>query len=631
MAEFASEVIPFSSSEGCGDFALSRQTDVGLLVVVGDVAGHGDPVVGELANRIMEYISQSEFHSLSALLQGMRQVPGVSERGVSIFLGLFDIHLPLLHYYLLGDVRAYLTQRNRLKRLANQEGPLGIAPPELNHFHSIKAHPLDLLIVYSDGIQADTLPKLIDTKAHLNPPELVREIISSGRSEDDDAVCAVVRFKGGGSYRSESASPNLKDRVAHNKRAATAVIPETQANSETSEASEVHETPLSPAVPIKFVEIRPATGADFKLLTEDQLLANVRDVSQARLLSSLLWEVVECDSYTRARIESYLLEAIERGSHSVELFADNLRLQLQLKPDKHLIELAMRLFGTESVRLVDDRAVVSIHVATDLDRSTRLRLSRFMSQQSYLDYSDQHRREGLLAQQAKLAAMGEMIGAIAHQWRQPLNELGLRIQQLQLHQHNHGVDTAEIDQYAADSLTLIAHMASTIDDFRDFFSTHQDGEEFDVAQVIREVLRLQAAQLNNNNIVVTLDGQSFSIPGHASYLKQVLFNLISNSKDAFKERRISAPKIHLQLNPIDHSLSLKDNAGGVEPATLERIYEPYYTQKEHGKGTGLGLYMSRMLMLDHFHGSITSTNTDASEEAGLITRMKFGESGGPSR
>ena len=594
MAEFGAQVIPFSSSQGCGDFAFAVERPDGLLVVLGDVAGHGDPIVGALCASLEKYIRVSANLSLADILEGSRNLPGITERGVSIFLGLFDNQLPLLHYYLLGDVSAYLVRDEQEKRLVSHEGALGISPPELNRFHSIKAEPHDLCIIHSDGVREGTLIKLIRADLDLQPPDLAQQFMKLGRRNEDDAACAVVRFRG----KRHLIAPVKAERVVTKpaKKSVQTVV----------------ET-LPTRHPLPFVK-----------LDEEQRLARVKDVPQARLLCTLLWEVVELDRFNQSRFESFLLEALERTGGAIEIYADDLRIQLQLSTTDILNHLAARLFGPRSFTVLADRMILTLVVNSRLDLPTRMRLGHLMSQQSYRDYSDRHRREGLLAQQAKLAAMGEMIGAIAHQWRQPLNELGLRVQQLQLHQHKSSLTTEEVDSYAADSLKLISHMAATIDDFRDFFSTQQDDQRFDVAKVVQDVLRLQAAQLKNHNIEIRLDGESFSVTGHASYLKQVLFNLISNSKDAFVEQQITNPKIAIQLDPRKHSLVLTDNGGGVTPQILERIYEPYYTQKEHGKGTGLGLYMSRMLMLDHFNGSIDSSNTVTDGEPGLQTRLAFG-------
>jgi|GEM_PF-3088291 len=597
MHEVHSQVQPFNTESGCGDFVVTLDRDDGLLISLGDVAGHGEPDVGGLARKLVAYLKEHSAEPLPTLLEGLRSIPGVSERGVSLFLGLLDNQLPLLHYYLLGDIRAYRLKDGDASTLVSHEGPLGISPPELTRFHSLKAHPLETFIIHSDGIASATVSLLPSNAMALKPAELLQEILKLGRNSADDAACVL--------FRCSSGSHSL-ERLP---RTTSTIKP-----SETLKAS-------SAAEPVQLPSTRPSLP--FHKLSDHEKLASITSAPEARLFCTLLFEVVELDNYQQARLESYLLEALHQGCRSIETFADNLRLQLQLPYSAQTARLGESLFGREAINTSAHLITVTLATSTQLDSPTRVRLGHLMSEQNYTQYADRRRRDELLAQQAKLAAMGEMIGAIAHQWRQPLNELGLRVQQLQLHQHKAGLNTDEVDQYAADSLQLITHMADTIDDFRDFFSNKQESKTFDVAQVVQDVHRLQSAQLKNNSIEFRSSGESFEVRGHASYLKQVLFNLISNSKDAFKERGTVVPRIELSLDPSTRTLTLKDNGGGVEEDFLHRIYEPYYTMKPHGKGTGLGLYMSRMLMIDHLHGTINSSNWHTGNESGLITELKF--------
>lgn len=600
MCEIHSQVQPFNTESGCGDFVVALERDDGLLISLGDVAGHGETDVGELARNLVAYLKEHSTEQLPTLLEGLRSIPTVSQRGVSLFLGLLDNQLSLLHYYLLGDIRAYRLREGRVSALVSHEGPLGISPPELTRFRSIKAHPSETFIIHSDGIASATVSLLGSAAVALKPAELLQEIFKVGRNSSDDAACMLFSFTSANHsiHRPPRTASPVKSNVTPKASSATAPI---------------QRPTTKPTLP-------------FHKLCDHEKLASITSVPEARLFCTLLFEVVELNNYQQTRLESYLLEAVQQGCRPIETFADNLRLQLQLPYSTQIARLGERLFGHEAITTSANQTTVTLASLTQLDPPTRVRLGHLMSEQNYIQYADRQRREGLLAQQAKLAAMGEMIGAIAHQWRQPLNELGLRIQQLQLHQHKGALNTDEIDQYAADSLQLISHMADTIDDFRDFLSSKQESEAFDVAQVIKDVHRLQSAQLKNNNIDFEVSGDSFEVRGHASYLKQVLFNLISNSKDAFKEQGTVVPRIELTLDPSTRTLTFKDNGGGVEAVFLHRIYEPYYTNKQHGKGTGLGLYMSRMLMLEHLHGTIDSFNWHKGNEAGLTTELKFSTS-----
>lgn len=225
-----------------------------------------------------------------------------------------------------------------------------------------------------------------------------------------------------------------------------------------------------------------------------------------------------------------------------------------------------------------------------------------------LEMSIRREREKALIQQSKLASMGEMIGAIAHQWRQPLNELSIRIQKLKYNYAKEEVNEEFIHTFIQKNKQTIEFMSKTIDDFRNFFRIDKEKRKFFIKKSIEEVLSIQNAQLKNHNIIVTLEGEEFTFKGFKTEFQQVIINLISNAKDAFVENKIKEPKINIELRA--HSIYIQDNAGGIPEDIIERIFEPYFTTKGQGEGTGMGLYMSKMIIEDNMHSKIKAFNKD---------------------
>lgn len=225
-----------------------------------------------------------------------------------------------------------------------------------------------------------------------------------------------------------------------------------------------------------------------------------------------------------------------------------------------------------------------------------------------LEMSIRREREKALIQQSKLASMGEMIGAIAHQWRQPLNELSIRIQKLKYNYAKEEVNEEFIHTFIQKNKQTIEFMSKTIDDFRNFFRIDKEKRKFFIKESIEEVLSIQNAQLKNHNIIVTLEGEEFTFKGFKTEFQQVIINLISNAKDAFVENKIKEPKINIELRV--HSIYIQDNAGGIPEDIIERIFEPYFTTKGQGEGTGMGLYMSKMIIEDNMHSKIKAFNKD---------------------
>lgn len=225
--------------------------------------------------------------------------------------------------------------------------------------------------------------------------------------------------------------------------------------------------------------------------------------------------------------------------------------------------------------------------------------------------------EHILVHQARLAQMGEMIGAIAHQWRQPLNALALAVQDLGDAKQFGELDDAYLADMTEKSMRLINQMSKTIDDFRGFFKSDRQKTPFDPARVIEESLALLHSQLERHGVTVAWDApkEPLSYEGYPNEFKQVVLNLIANARDAVEERRASRPgecRITLSLRIHNDALQLQvaDNGGGIPAEIADRIFDPYFTTKDEGKGVGLGLYMSKLIIEEHMGGRLHYENRD---------------------
>lgn len=224
----------------------------------------------------------------------------------------------------------------------------------------------------------------------------------------------------------------------------------------------------------------------------------------------------------------------------------------------------------------------------------------------------------LLIQQSKLASMGEMIGNIAHQWRQPLNALGLLIQKLELFSSRGKLTEELLKENVEKANTIINNMSTTIDDFRDFFKPNKQLEYFNLNAVIHEVINLLEAGLNEADISLNIhiEESDCELYGYKNEFAQVIVNLINNAKDAMIEKGIDNRKISICAKKTDKHImfTLSDNAGGISKDLIDRIFEPYFTTKEEGKGTGIGLYMSKMIIEENMGGKIhVKNNKDGAE------------------
>jgi signal transduction histidine kinase len=205
----------------------------------------------------------------------------------------------------------------------------------------------------------------------------------------------------------------------------------------------------------------------------------------------------------------------------------------------------------------------------------------------------------MLQQQSKMASMGEMLDAVAHQWKQPLNAITMYLQLLQSDFEDGLVDKAYIDEMEEGTLAQIEHMTTTLSEFRNFFRPNQKKVNFNLLKVINSVLLLTKDEFLKNQITIEVDvDESIVINGNENEFKHLIINLINNSKDAFNENNIKERKILIKATTTQNhtSLTIKDNAGGIPKHAIKHIFEPNFTTKEVGKGTGIGLYMSAQIL-----------------------------------
>ncbi|MBF0458322.1 MAG: DUF3365 domain-containing protein [Nitrospirae bacterium] len=243
------------------------------------------------------------------------------------------------------------------------------------------------------------------------------------------------------------------------------------------------------------------------------------------------------------------------------------------------------------------------------------------------------RQEQLIIQQSKMAAMGEMIGAIAHQWRQPLNAVGVLIQDLQDAQNFGELDKNYMDDAVERAMEQIQFMSGTIDDFRTFFKPSKEKTPFSLKQSFDEIWSIISAQLKNHQIdcqVICRSGgtntpdvdmpcDAMTVIGYPNEFKHVIINIINNAKDAILEciekEALSRDggKIIMDVSKGDNSVIIVriiDNGGGIPPHIKEKIFEPYFSTKGDAKGTGIGLYMSKVIIENNMDGRLYCENIE---------------------
>ena len=206
--------------------------------------------------------------------------------------------------------------------------------------------------------------------------------------------------------------------------------------------------------------------------------------------------------------------------------------------------------------------------------------------------------------QSRLASLGEILANIAHQWRQPLTELNLTI--FTLKKAALKGEMNEVDTLYCEGKNIIQNMSQTIDDFSNFFKPSKKRYLFNVNESIADALNILDRLIVSETIEINVAWSDIVIFGVSNELSQVILNLVKNSIDAFVQNDITQRVITIKVeeNMQELSIELEDNAGGIQEKNIYRIFEPYFTTKHTSVGTGLGLFISKMICEKGFYGSM---------------------------
>ncbi len=225
---------------------------------------------------------------------------------------------------------------------------------------------------------------------------------------------------------------------------------------------------------------------------------------------------------------------------------------------------------------------------------------------------NRHKDKQMLAQ-SRLAQMGEMLSMIAHQWRQPLSAISATTGSISIKIQLGDYDEAFIEKSLQSINTYTQYLSTTINDFRNFFKPNKDKSSTSLNDITLGALHIIGSSLESNGIIVeTYLDAKVMFHSYPNELQQVLLNLLKNAQDVLIEKRVEAPKIIIKTKNSDEELSLMicDNAGGIAEENMPYIFDPYFTTKEKIDGTGLGLYMSKLIIEEHCRGRLAVKNED---------------------
>ena len=249
--------------------------------------------------------------------------------------------------------------------------------------------------------------------------------------------------------------------------------------------------------------------------------------------------------------------------------------------------------------LVDEKT----HELQELNSNLELRIEKAIIENS--------EKDKLLNSQSKMASMGEMIGNIAHQWRQPLSVISTGVTGMQLQKEYNLLDDEQFNKTCNMINENAQYLSRTIDDFKNYIKGTQHKDIFNISESIHTFIHLVEGSIKENSIDIILHlDDKIEILGYKNELIQCYLNIFNNAKDALKDNQSEKRILMIVTQIIENKLviSFQDNAKGIKKSIIHKVFEPYFTTKYKSQGTGLGLHMTYKLIVDSMQGEINVTN-----------------------
>jgi DNA-binding response OmpR family regulator len=288
---------------------------------------------------------------------------------------------------------------------------------------------------------------------------------------------------------------------------------------------------------------------------------------------------------------------------------------LTAKTDEESILTAFEVGGVDFITKPFNSSELLARVRTQLELKYKteelLKYQHNLEQKIADGVEEIKRKNSMLIQQSKMAAMGEMINIIAHQWKQPLNSLSLLNQNLLISSTTGQLTEDVIESTSSKVTENLTFMSKTIDNFRNFFKPNKSKSSFFIHSCINSTTNILCGEVDKYRISINIHGDDIKYNTYRSELQQVLLNIISNAKDALIEKDIENPVIDITIDSDSsdeyHIIHIEDNAGGIDSEILDNIFDIYFSTKGEN-GTGIGLYMVKMIIDESIKGKVSVSN-----------------------
>lgn len=360
---------------------------------------------------------------------------------------------------------------------------------------------------------------------------------------------------------------------------------------------------------------------DVEYLVEDGKIVIFKLKNDDKLSVQYISNSIKSFGYTKKEFESKQMSFFDL-IHKEDINKIQVAINAALKNDLQNFTVVCRVINAANeIRWISSRVILIknhsgkvSHFYGYINDITKIKLSEEELKLKVEDEVKKNReKDRILIQQSKLAAMGEMLGNIAHQWRQPLNNVSLIMQFLRDNYKNEAVSEQKLDKFMNKANKHIEYMSETIDDFRNFYKPSKTQDKFSIKECINTLLYMIKNQYESDGINIEFECEDVIITNYENELKQALLNILNNAKDALlikKENKKFDAIIKIIVKKQDDKLKIEisNNGDNIKNDIIDRIFEPYFTTKFETQGTGIGLYMTKSIIETNMKGKIEVEN-----------------------
>ncbi len=604
---------PFSVKNESGDFYQYIELEDYYLLVVGDIGGHGSNRIYNLACDIKNLIESNKELSLSKLIQLVHEQEMLHKNGMTLFLAQVYKNMPMVNYSAVGNTKAVIVRKNNLLPLHIQEGILGYDIPTSIKTYMTKISDEDILLVYTDGISIHK-EQFIDKFKNTKDIDLITKRCIEDFGNDDDRLCLALQFNiKNNKYFSlkHNETTIQKSNEHYNKHK---ILEEKNTIQKKSPFPHHHNQDKNKLL-IDLQHLNNKPNKKLLLLNKNRLLIKDLAQSSVKYVITKIATLAQLDKMTETKLKTFLYEITKYSD--VDIYLERFILQIYVHDIKHFKDSLDFLFRDFYISHQKEAIInLSLPNLFNFDDNNFNSLKEMFElgfdDIEYEKFKANEKQMQQMAGQARLSAMGEMIGNIAHQWRQPLSVISTSATSLSI-QKEFEILTDEMLYKACDTINENAqYLSKTIDDFRDFIKGETNEEEFELQSFISKALTLIEASLKDNYIeLIVTPYENLKIFGALNLLIQSVVNILNNAKDILVERQIEEKFIFITISHPNDKIIIKitDNAGGVPNDIKEKIFDAYFTTKHQSKGTGLGLNMAFNIIVNSFGGTLSVENT----------------------